>query len=219
MNHVFVDFENVHQLNLSMIGSKSVSITLLLGARQTRLDVALVEKLMEHADSVQLVRLTTSGRNALDFALAYYLGRAVSADPVNRFHIVSKDTGFDTLIEHLRFKHIQAWRHDEFPVLDGSVPIPPPAPAAPTPAPKLKPPAPPKVQRPPKDDPIAHSWEHLRTHPNSRPKRKKTLISHLCAILGKQTSEADVLAVIASLQAAGHIHLDEKGVVTYRLEP
>jgi hypothetical protein len=40
----------------------AVSFTLLLGARQTKLDVDLVEKLLGHAASVQLVRLTGSDR-------------------------------------------------------------------------------------------------------------------------------------------------------------
>ena len=117
MNHVFVDYENVHEVDPAVIGARSVSLTLLLGARQTRLDAALVEKLMEHAASVQLVRLTTSGENALDFALAYYVGRAAAADPTGHFHIVSKDTGFDPLIEHLRSRHIDAHRHNDFTAL------------------------------------------------------------------------------------------------------
>lgn len=111
MNHVFVDFENVHQVDLSLIGAKSVSFTLMVGAKQTKLDSDLVEKLMAHSSSVQLVKLKSSGKNALDFALAYYLGRAALADPTAYFHIVSKDGGFDPLIEHLRARHIHVYRH------------------------------------------------------------------------------------------------------------
>jgi hypothetical protein len=111
MNHVFVDFENVHQVDLTLIGAKSVSFTLMVGAKQTKLDSDLVEKLMAHSCSVQLVKLKASGKNALDFALAYYLGRAALADPTADFHIVSKDGGFDPLIEHLRARHIQVRRH------------------------------------------------------------------------------------------------------------
>jgi hypothetical protein len=111
MNHVFVDFENVHQVDLTLIGAKSVSFTLMVGAKQTKLDSDLVENLMAHSSSVQLVKLKSSGQNALDFALAYYLGRAALADPTGFFHIVSKDGGFDPLIEHLRARHIQVHRH------------------------------------------------------------------------------------------------------------
>jgi len=111
MNHVFVDFENVHQVDLTLIGAKSVSFTLMVGAKQTKLDSDLVEKLMAHASSVQLVKLMSSGKNALDFTLAYSLGRAAFADPKACFHIVSKDGGFDPLIDHLRSRHIKAHRH------------------------------------------------------------------------------------------------------------
>ena len=173
MNHVFVDFENVHEVDPAVIGARSVSLTLLLGARQTKLDAALVEKLMEHAATVQLVRLTSSGKNALDFALAYYVGRAVMADPTGRFHIVSRDTGFDPLIEHLRSRHIHAHRHDDFTPLTSSAPAKPPS-------------APP-------EDLLTRVLEHLRKHVTNRPKRKKTLVSHLLAFSGNAATEADVL--------------------------
>ena len=70
MNHVFVDFENVHQVDLTLIGAKAVSFTLMVGPKQTKLDSDLVEKLMAHSASVQLVKLKSAGKNALDFALA-----------------------------------------------------------------------------------------------------------------------------------------------------
>lgn len=57
--------------------------------------------------------------------------------------------------------------------------------------------------------------EHLRRHTIDRPKRKRTLMSHLRAHLGKTTTEADVLALIEQLQTAGHIKLGDKGAVTY----
>src|SRR5690348_12675700 len=117
VNHVFVDFENVHEIDLAVIGSKTVAFTLLVGARQTKLEVSLVEKLFEHAVSVRFVRLTSPGRDALDFTLAYYVGRAVAADPTGYFHIVSKDGGYDPLITHLRSRHISARRHDSFATL------------------------------------------------------------------------------------------------------
>src|SRR6266404_7385047 len=139
INHIFVDFENVHEIDLAVIGSKAVSFTLLVGPRQTKLDVSLVEKLFKHAVSVQLVRFTSAGRNALDFTLAYYVGRAVAADPTGYFHIVSKDAGYDPLITHLRSRHISARRHESFATLTFEAPPRPAAPAPPVAAPKPKP--------------------------------------------------------------------------------
>ena len=195
MNHVFVDFENVHEVDFAVLDTKSVSFTLLLGARQTKLDAALVEKLMEHAATVQLVRLTTSGKNALDFALAYYVGRAAMADPTGHFHIVSKDTGFDPLIEHLRSRHIRAYRHDDFTTLTFSGPA--------------------KLPSAPPEDLMTRVLEHLGKHVNSRPKRKKTLLSHLLAFSGNAVTETDIVALVERLRKAGRLSIGDKDAVTY----
>lgn len=195
MNHVFVDFENVQEVDLAVIGAKSFSFTLLLGARQIKLDAALVEKLMEHAATVQLVRLTSSGKNALDFALAYYVGRAVMTDPTGCFHIVSKDTGFDPLIEHLRSRHIRAQRHDDFSALN-----------------RLGPAKPFSVAP---EDLMTRVLERLGKHVKDRPKRKKALVSHLRAFLGNALTEPDVVSLVEQLCKAGHLSIGDKDAVTY----
>jgi hypothetical protein len=195
MNHVFVDFENVHEVDPTVFGPKPVSLTLLLGARQTKLDAALVETLMHNAANVHLVRLTTSGKNALDFALAYYVGRAAMADPSGHFHIVSRDTGFDPLVDHLRSRHIHAHRHDDFATLTFSCPAKPPSNAA--------------------EDFFTRAVEHLRTNLTNRPKRKQTLVRHLLTLSGKNATEADALALVDRLCKAGHLAIDDKGAVTY----
>src|SRR6266478_2644559 len=165
INHVFVDFENVHEIDLDVIGSKAVSFTLLVGPRQTKLDVSLVEKMFEHAVSVQLVRLTAAGRNALDFTLAYYVGRSVAADPTGYFHIVSKDTGYDPLIEHLQSRHISARRHDSFATLTFAAPAKSATPGSPPKAPKLKSQLKPTAQLPVLSERTTQVLEHFRSHP------------------------------------------------------
>jgi hypothetical protein len=168
---------------------------LLLGARQTRLEVDLVEKLIKYAASVQLVRLTTSGQNALDFTLAYYLGRAVITDPTGHFHVVSKDTGFEPLIEHLRSRHVQAHRHNDFTTLPSSTPAKPLS-AGP-------------------EDLLPRVLEHLRKNSNNRPKKKKKLVSNLLASFAK-TTEMDVLTLIERLCKAGHLSFGDKDAVKYK---
>jgi len=202
LNHVFVDFENVHEIDVSVIGAKSVNFTLLLGAKQTKLDAGLVEKLMAHAASVQLVRLASSGKNALDFTLAYYVGRTVSADPAAYIHIVSKDTGFDPLIEHLRSRHIHAHRHPSFATLTFSGTAKTAAVAS-------------KAEPASQEEPLNRVLEHLRKNVANRPKRKKTLLSHLKSQLGKDATDADAAGLLEKLQKAGHISIGDKDAVTY----
>jgi hypothetical protein len=198
VNYIFVDYENVHDVDVSLIGNKAVFLTLLLGAQQTKLDAALVEKLMQHAASVQLVRLDSSGKNALDFALAYYMGKAVNADPGACFHIISKDTGFDPLIEHLRSRHIHARRHVNYsslPFAGGA-----------------------KVPSTTQGDLLSRVITHLRKNANNRPRRKKTLVSHLVAFCGKSASGQGVEELIGNLAAAGHLRIGDKEAVTYHLD-
>jgi hypothetical protein len=204
LNHVFVDFENVQQIDASIIGSKAVSFTLLLGAKQSKLDAALVEKLMEHAASVQLIRLTSSGKNALDFALAYYVGRAVCANPAAFIHIVSKDTGFDPLVEHLRSRHIHAHRHDSFATLTffGT-------PKAAT--------VTPKAGAVGQDETFDRALERLRKNVNNRPKKKKTLLSHLKSGLGKDATELEAANLLERLRLAGHLSIGDNDAVTYHV--
>ena len=211
-NHVFVDFENVNEIDFAALGSKPATYTLLLGAKQMRLETGLVEELMKHAGAVELIRLTSSGKNALDFALADYLGRAAVVDPAGYFHIVSKDQGFAPLIEHLKSRHIRAYRHSGFSTLSFSGP----AKAA---APPIAPAASPKAAAAPPlpDLPLEKALEHLKRNPNNRPKREKTLASHLKSLLGKTATETDAQALMKALQKKGHLQITDKGVVTYQL--
>lgn len=203
-NYVFVDYENVHQIDLSVIGAKSVNFTLLLGVNQTKLDAELVEKLMEHAASVQLIRLTSSGKNSLDFTLAYYVGRTVIANPSAFIHIISGDTGFDPLIEHLRSRHIHAHRHESFETLTFSG-------TAKTAT------VPPKAEPAGPEEPLNRVLEHLRKNENNRPKKKKTLLSHIKSHLGKDATDAEAANLLDKLQKGRHVSIGEKDAVSYRV--
>ncbi|MFT3870931.1 MAG: PIN domain-containing protein [Nibricoccus sp.] len=227
INHIFVDFENVHEVDLSLIGQKSIHVTVLMGAKQTKLDAALVEKLLLHADSVQLVRLLESGRNAIDFALAYYVGRAATLDPSGFFHIISGDTGYDPLVAHLRRNHVRAHRHDSFAALkeilaNGKSPespampsAPPSRPLDPSSLPTSTPPA--KKKKSTLSERIARVLEYLQSHPDTRPTTETRLAHHMPSMLGNGATESDAQQVIKSLRAAKKISISEKRRVTYHL--
>ena len=216
MNYIFVDFENVHHVDLAVIGARTVSLTILVGAKQTKLDAEMVVKLFEHAASVQMIRLTSSDKNAVDFALTYYLGRAALADSTAYFHIISKDTGYDPLIEHLLSRHVRVRRHKDFTTLTfAAPPMSVPAMAQPT-QPNTTPTAP-KTPAAGPADPMKSVLELLRKHTTNRPKKKKTLLSHLKASLGKEANEADAIKLLENLIKAGRIEIDDKEGVAYNL--
>ena len=88
---VFVDFENVPDVDLTLVENRSVHVTLLIGKHQKKLDLALVRQIHRLAGQVELVEVGATGRNALDLTLAFYLGQSVQQRRTAEFHIVSKD--------------------------------------------------------------------------------------------------------------------------------
>ena len=55
------------------------------------------------------LKISGSGRNALDFHIALP-GRACGRRPGASFHVISRDSGFDPLIRHLRERKIDVHR-------------------------------------------------------------------------------------------------------------
>jgi hypothetical protein len=230
-NHVFVDFENVHQVDLTLIGAKSVSFTLMVGAKQTKLDSDLVEKLMAHSSSVKLVKLKSSGKNALDFALAYYLGRAALADPTAYFHIVSNDGGFDPLIVHLRDRHINVQRHTSCSDLTFTWPgkkaavsealaekTPPKKAAAKKVAKKTT--AKKAAKKVASKQGSLESWtervlKDFKEHPKAQPKKRKALIAKIANLIGKPADGPEVQSVISRMVKTGNLKFDDKDVPVY----
>ncbi len=199
---VLIDGENVPEVDAGLFGHESVRFILLFGANQSKMKVELVERLVEHAAAVKLIRLGSSGKNALDFALAYYLGQAAASDPGAHYHLVSKDGGYDPLVKHLQSRGLAVQRHagnDSLPFLKR----PPVKAAAKTPANAA--------------DMFAITVERLKNHVKNRPKKKKGLLGTLTNYLGK-TPVMTPEALLERLIRAGHVSIGEKEELCYRFE-
>lgn len=109
-NYIFIDYENVQPQSLTLLKGGLFFVRVFLGPNNNKLPVELVMAMQEMGSRAEYIVLETSGSNALDFHIAYYLGVLASADPAGYFHIISKDTGFDPLIRHLRSRKIFAAR-------------------------------------------------------------------------------------------------------------
>lgn len=224
VNHVFVDLENVKTIDAAVIGGKHLRLHLFLGAQNKKLEVEVVQKLLENAHAVQMVRIETVGKNALDFVLAYHLGQAVLTDPKGYFHIVSKDAGFDALVDLLKSRHVKVKRHADWSGLHFQSPAK--SAAAVVAAAEV-----PKVEAVPKPPPVPRSpaspdfsavatklTENLRKLPKpKRPKKETGLIAHAKPLCGKDVSEAAVVKVLAELKKAKLIAVDGKGAVSYQV--
>ena len=77
-------------------------MTVSVGAHQHRLPFDLVAAMQALGAWGRYIKLRHTGKNLLDFHLAFHLGELVARKPAATYRIVSKDGGFDALIEDLQ---------------------------------------------------------------------------------------------------------------------
>lgn len=100
-NFVMVDFENVQPSSLGALSPDTCDIKVFTGAHQKKVELALAQALQRFGPNAEWIQITGSGKDALDFHIAFYIGRLAAAHPQASFTIVSRDTGFDPLVKHL----------------------------------------------------------------------------------------------------------------------
>jgi hypothetical protein len=100
-NFVMVDFENVQPSSLGALSPDTCDIKVFTGAHQKKVELALAQALQRFGPNAEWVQITGSGKDALDFHIAFYIGRLSSEHAGASFTIVSRDTGFDPLVKHL----------------------------------------------------------------------------------------------------------------------
>lgn len=191
-NFVLIDFESVQPESLAALEQDHFKIIVFVGANQTRVSVDVATALQRRGTSAEYIRISGNGKNALDFHIAYYIGKLAAQDPTAYFHIISKDTGFDPLIQHLKSKGIFAARSTGI----ADIPLA-------------------KVRDAKSPDQKARLFIAKLEHPKAtRPRTLKTLSNAIAAFFQKQLSEAEVAAVVASLQKAGFLSVTD-GKVSY----
>lgn len=106
INYVLIDHENVQPTDLKLLDREDVRLWVFVGATQTKLSSELAIQMQAMRERADYVRISGNGSNALDFHIAFYIGQLSCEDPRGFFHIISRDTGFDPLIEHLKAKKL-----------------------------------------------------------------------------------------------------------------
>ncbi|HEU5238894.1 MAG TPA: PIN domain-containing protein [Pyrinomonadaceae bacterium] len=101
-NIVLIDSENVKPESIEKLKHEHFRVYVFVGTKQKRLDFSIVNAVHSLGTNGSYVQISGDGPNALDFHIAYYIGRLSATNPDSYFHIISRDTGFDPLIKHLK---------------------------------------------------------------------------------------------------------------------
>ena len=109
-NYVLIDSENVHPQSLDGLEPDQFQVLIFVGACCAKLPFGLVSALQQLGSRARYIKISGNGPNALDFHVAFSIGELAASEPTAYFHVVSKDVGFDPLIQHLRARKLFADR-------------------------------------------------------------------------------------------------------------
>jgi hypothetical protein len=141
-------------------------------------------------NKVQIVEMSGSGINALDFHIAYYLGELVARAPDAQFHVISKDKGFDPLLKHLKGKGIQVRRETDL---------------AEIPALRIK-------GTTSDDEKIRAIVSNLAARGQSRPRKVTTLQNTINTLFTKKLGQQELEKLVTTLQERRFITINETSV-------
>lgn len=178
-NYVLIDYENVQPASLDGLDAEHFRVVVFVGASQNKLAFEMAAALQRLGPRAEYVKITGNGHNASDFHIACYLGLLAAREPHAYFHVISKDTGFDALIQHLRERKIFAARCPE---------------VAEIPLLKIA-----DTQSLP--DRVALVVANLRQRGESKPRTIKSLANTISTLFHKKLADREIASVIKGLQA------------------
>jgi hypothetical protein len=111
--YVLVDYENAQPARFPELAKARHKVLVFLAGNQDVVSLELATALQRLGANGEYVRAPGEGQQALDLHIAYYLGKITCDNPHARIHVVSNDSRFDPLIEHLRNKHQAAVSRSE----------------------------------------------------------------------------------------------------------
>ena len=178
-NHVLIDFESVQPDSLSALEHAHFKVHIFVGANQAKLPFSVAAAIQRMGTRASYVKISGNGSNALDFHIAFYIGQLAAEDKSAYFHIISKDTGFDPLIQHLKNRNIFAGRVTtvaEIPLVK----------VANSKSPEER---------------LTAVAEKLRQMNSSKPRTLKTLRSTIASLFQKQLSATELDSLVEALAA------------------
>ena len=183
--YVLIDYENVQPKDLRLLDGPPFEVVVFLGEHQNKIPLELVTALQPLGARGRYVQISGNGLNALDFHIAFHLGELAARHPGAAFHVISKDGGFDPLIEYLASRQVEVRRSESLAAL-----------------------------LPPSDEQRAAVITRLISMGQARPTKTKTLKSTINAMFGKELEEAAIQGLIDALARRHEISVKD-GKVTY----
>ena len=112
MVNYLVDYENVNRDGLNGVGKldSNNSVYIFYSEKADSMTFGLHKRLMETEANVEYFKATVGTKNSLDFQLVSFLGYKIAQNEEESYVIVSKDTGYNSVVEFWSRKKIKISR-------------------------------------------------------------------------------------------------------------
>jgi hypothetical protein len=208
LSYVLIDFENKPIKSLRLLEGKDFHVMVFLGPKNRNIPADVAVPLHGLKERGAYIELPVSGKNALDFHIASYLGELSGKHPQGVFYVISGDKGYDSLLKHLKNRNINCRRLSSIEQIPGLDAVPTMKPAKTTPS------APPQV--PAIEALIQRVVTDLIKRKSAKPGTIKALQATIRNTCGKDCPQATLDTVFKALVSRGHVLLNGSKV-TYQL--
>ena len=205
--YALIDLENIQPASLQKLKNEGYQLKVFVGANQAKISVELAEEIQQFGENAQYVRLQNSGKNALDFHIAFYMGQLVSNEPGCQFLVISKDTGYDPLLKHMRDIGIKANRSV---AAVNAVSTPTQSASSNNGSNKKSPTQMTQAEQ------LKLAKQYLQKAGKAKPAKRKTLTTALSSAFQKKLSDLVIDDLINELTTQGVV-IDKQGSITYKL--
>lgn len=195
-NYLLIDYENIQPDNLDVLQLESFKIINFIGKKQTRVFMDFARAMQGMGCRAEYIQTPDTGKNAVDFHISCYLGKLSTKYPNAKLFVLSKDKGYDPLIEHLQKTGINVRR---VITLDDCEPL---------------------VKTIKKDseqaDQVKEVIERIKTsRENSLPKKKESLRNMIIHVHKKQLSKVQANRLLKIIEHEGYVTIDSNDNVHY----
>lgn len=196
---ILIDYENVKPDDLSELHSEQFEAFVFVGKTQGCIPMRFANSLQKMGFRGHYVCVADSGKDALDFHIAFYIGQQVHADPNRQFYIVSNDRGYDPLIKHLKSLRIAARRVKCLSEIFNHKSVP----SSSTKNVKST------------EERLAALIDRLSKSESSKPGTERSLRNKIKSDLRFDSDDSDTESVIGELKRRNVIRISDKGKVSY----
>jgi hypothetical protein len=195
-NFLLVDFENTQELDFEKLKQYNISVVIFAGPNQKTVPIEWLNARNNSELEVEVIKTARFGSNYLDIQIAAFAGATSQRVKDAFFHVLSRDSDFDSLIDWLKARGHPASRCESFKDLQFLKVV--------------------EADAPEEVDLLSRMKLHISNLKTARPRKIKTLRAVLANAVGAGCDPSKIDLLIEDFKKSGYISVGPNESVSYK---